>query len=355
MNDQLPWLVRMVEERHHRDTEGRPIREGRTPKDLLRPDEILFGQCPYGGSRYQNERPMNVSALRHTSAHWDDCIRGLAALQQGYARGRGTYGPDLRDIWYVSQLGSSLPWFYILSEDTAPPPWAAALAKATLGTGILAQFLIVKMLGERWHPPPITAQSLVEMAERSGTLVGPSEVCAAPDKMILRFCEVLCPTEPIALASPLGDRIDAALAFGAAYATYKVGVWLYFLARRFIYADAGLIEGLGGTAEPPDFFIVEPKDHKAVPPAARAAWLRQLGGLISPFVVGDAQLRDHALAIADAIGTHADPQHAWVELDRAFGDFASAVESSLQRATCILDRGSRDRLIANGPRLGFSS
>ena len=315
----------MVEERHHRDTEGRPIREGRTPKELLRPDEIAFAQCPYAGSRHQHERPMNVSALRQTSAHWDEIVGRLAALQQGYAKGRGTYGPDLRDIWYVSQIGSSLPWFYILKLGVEPPPWVAALAKATLGTGILAQFLIVKMLSERWQPPPITGQSLLEMAERSGTLIGPNEVCAAPDKMILRFCEVLCATTEV--VPPQLERLDEILAFGSSYAAYKVTVWLHFLARRFLYADRGLVELLMAPVEPPDFFIVEPRDHRAVRPAQRAAWLRQLAELIVPFASNDAGHRELAYAVADSLTVERCVDES---LDSAFSAATARFEASLR-------------------------
>ena len=61
-------VVRMVEEQFHRDVEGRPIREGRTPPEFLRPSDIEFKQCPYTGSRHLHANPMNVSALRQMSA-----------------------------------------------------------------------------------------------------------------------------------------------------------------------------------------------------------------------------------------------------------------------------------------------
>ena len=116
----------MVEEQFHRDTEGRPIREGRTPSELLAPGEIEYRRCPYPGTRHHHVNPMNVSALRQTAAHWDEVLDALAMLQHSYESGRGSYDPDLRDIWYVSQLGSSLPWFFILRDGVAPPPFAAA-------------------------------------------------------------------------------------------------------------------------------------------------------------------------------------------------------------------------------------
>ena len=52
-------VLRLVEERHHRDEEGRPIREGRTPPEHLRPDDIEYKQCHYAGSRHL-ANPMNV-------------------------------------------------------------------------------------------------------------------------------------------------------------------------------------------------------------------------------------------------------------------------------------------------------
>src|SRR5262249_43347410 len=44
------WVQRMVEERFHRDDEGRPLREGRTPPEFQQPGEIDYRPCPYAGS-----------------------------------------------------------------------------------------------------------------------------------------------------------------------------------------------------------------------------------------------------------------------------------------------------------------
>jgi hypothetical protein len=292
-------------------------------------------------------------------------------LQQGYARGRGGYGPDLRDIWYVSQLGSSLPWFFILRGGVPPPPYAAALAKTALGTAILSQCSIVKMLGERsaggarstpegeygsierWPPPPLTAASLMELAELSGTLVGESEVCAAPDRMIEKFCEVLVPAAPADAGARcgLGPRVEEVLAFGSSYAAFKIVVWIYFLARRFLYADAGLVAELDRPCEPPDFFLLEPRDHRAVPPASRAAWLHQLADLIVPFARGDAGFRALASRLADAMGGDTTPRATWERLDGVFGEVATLVESNFRGAPVSpLDAALLDRLIGDRPR-----
>jgi len=52
---------------------------------------------------------MNVSALKQTGARWDEVVDALAFLRAAYTEARGGYGPDVLDLWRVSQLGSALP------------------------------------------------------------------------------------------------------------------------------------------------------------------------------------------------------------------------------------------------------
>src|ERR1051325_3512922 len=153
---------------------------------------------------------MNVSALRQTSAHWDEIVEALGFLRTAYAEARGGYGPDAMDFWRVSQLGSALPWYFLLRGQPLPA-YAAALSKATLGTGILAQRMIVKMMAERWLPPPLTTPLVVALAESTGTLVGETEVCAASDKMIARFVDVLIGAGPPAVPPAMPAMKDAAV------------------------------------------------------------------------------------------------------------------------------------------------
>src|ERR1051325_1427772 len=166
---------------------------------------------------------MNVSALRQTSAHWDEIVEALGFLRAAYAEARGSYGPDVMDVWRVSQLGSALPWFFVLRGEPLPA-YAAALSKAPLGTGILAQRLMLKMFAERWTPAMLTTPELVALAESTGTLVGDTEVCSAPDRMIARFVDALVSGAPrggVAAIDALAAARDRALSFGACYAAFK--------------------------------------------------------------------------------------------------------------------------------------
>jgi hypothetical protein len=316
---------------------------------------------------------MNVSALRQTSAHWDEIVDALGWLRAAYAEARGSYGPDVMDLWRVSQLGSALPWFFVLRGEPLPA-YAAALSKATLGTGILAQRLILKMLAERWTPAVFTTPELVALAESTGTLVGETEVCSAPEKMIARFIDVLVAGGAEGLPpgiDPLAAERDRVLGFGACYCGFKLAVWVYYQARRFLYADvcaardsAAVRALLASPCEPPDFFVIEPGDMAAVPPTLRAAWLLQLAQLIAPFApdgsdrgvlacaqaMAAAMLDDTRDPVERAVATYA-------RLDAIHGELIACVESGFRgaRHSEPVDAEIRDRLVAASPRAVFAA
>lgn len=307
----------MIEARGLRDVEGRPLREGRTPPEHLRADDIEYKVCPYTGSR--SGKPMNASALRQMGAHWDEACATLAGLRAAHDRVLGVTAPGLMDIWRVSQLGSALPWWHLFREG-AVPAHVAALSKATLGQGIWAQRVLVKMLTDRWSPPALTPETILELAELSGTLVGETEVCSGGDKMLLRFFDVLVGENAAAPAS------DELLAFGAHYANFKLVMWIYFLARRFLWADAGV--PLDSAVEPSDFFIVEPANLAEVTREQRAGWFRQLADLVVPFAPrgADLALRDHAFMFAAAMGS---PLCSFAALEVLFAGVVKVVEAGL--------------------------
>jgi len=352
-------LVRMITEAFHRDDEGRPLREGRTPSELLRPGEIEYRRCPFAGSRFEHANPMNVSAFKQMGGHWDAILGALAELRHAYATRRGAYGPDVLDLWRVSQLGSALPWYFLFRDDAPPPAYAASLAKATLGMGIWAQRLVARTLVEGWEPPAWTARTILASVEETGTLVGDTEVCAGPEPMLLQFFEAFAIEAPV----PQAIVTPALLRFGAHYANLKLAVWIYFLARRFLYADVaaahGDVPGLAALrasgVEPPDFFLVEPADLAAVTPPQRGAWLRRLATLVVPFApdASDLPVRDGVLALAEVMAQGGAPAEVFARLDAHFAVIADAVERGLGGAAS-LDAAARDRIIGGAPRALFA-
>ena len=369
-------VARMIEERFHRDDEGRPIREGRTPEEFLREGDIEFRQCPYAGSRFQHPNPMNVSALRQMGAHWDEVCDTLAFLRAAHDDALGVTQPQLMDVWRVSMLGSALPWFFLFRDDKIPA-YASALAKATLGQGIWAQRVLVRTITERWTPPPLTAQTILELAEANGTLIGDTEVCSGGDKMLLKFFDVLVgpagrsESVPLHLRPPAPGRFEAprddVMRFGAHYANFKLYIWLYYLARRFLYADVAAqhgdspaLEALRDTSvEPSDFFIVEPSNLAAVIPEQRMGWFRSLADLIVPFAPAraDLPLRDYAFELAAAMGQGKGPRETFAILDALYGRVIAHVEGAFRGtgAGVEVPAAVRDRLVAASPRQLFAT
>jgi hypothetical protein len=384
-------VLRMIEEQFHRDVEGRPIREGRTPKELLQPGEIELRRCPYPGSRFQNERPMNMSALRQTSAHWDEIVDAMAFLRTAYGNARGGYRPVLMDIWRVGQIGSSLPWFYILHENTTCPSYAAALSKATLGVGIWGHRVFVDMLMRRQLIPTFTAEHMLDTAEQNLTLLSDVEVCAASDKMMLKFFAVLTDDAVRFTGSGEVSRLvavrDELLRFGSHYVAFKQWMWLYWLARRCLYRDlAGELGTLDDehalmnpTGEPYDFFVLD----ATLPVQLRGPWFRGLAGFVEPFSPdgSDVAMRDHALRLADVIG--GEPPHVealaadvaqtrgldgeasarvaraiatYVALDALHGEVLATVERGFRgEAAPVFDASMRDRTLRAPPRRMFAA
>jgi hypothetical protein len=316
-----PLLLRMLEERHHRDADDRPLCEVRTPPEHLRPGDLIHRACPYPGSRHG--RPMNVAALAQMSSHWDDVVDTLALLRTRYAAPRPEAAPELLDVWRVSQFAASLPWFFLLRRDQAIPGFAAALAKATQGVGLWAQRVLVERLAGG-PAPAITAAAIAASAEATGLLVGEVEACAGSEAMIRRFLEALLTGRPraegpaVAALAAAGDEV---VGFAAHYTNLKLVWWLLALGRRFVYADlaaavpaghplgAALVELRDGPGDPPDLFLFGPAEPAAVARPARGAWLTGLAGLVEPLAPdgSDRVLGAVARAVAGAVGAEEPP------------------------------------------------
>ncbi len=355
----IPRIVRMVTERFHRDADNRPLRESRTPSEFLNPGDIEHRKCPYSGSRQFHDKPMNVSALRQASQHWDEVTDALAVLRSAYVQARRGEAeiPDLMDLWRISQLGSALPWWFILRGEPLPG-YAAALAKATLGVGIWAQQFLMRELSGAWTEPVFTAAVIAQLAEESGTLIGAQEVCAGSDKMLIRFFEVYLETTPG--TGPLVEKRDEVLRFGAHYASFKLLMWIYFSARRYLLAEVGTpaaIALLSSGVEPPDFFILEPQPQALaqIPPAMRKVWFDKLATLVVPFADSDAGFALAAQQIAAAMGEKAAPATTFAKLDQIFLTVVRETEAGLGGDPDLITPEVTDSLIAAGTRAVFAA
>ena len=354
-------VARMVTETFHRDAEDRPLREGRTPAEYLRDGDIEYKTCPYSGARHQHAKPMNASALRQTSAHWDEILGALAALRAGYvaARPPRALGAslDVMDVWRISQLGSSLPWFYLFRGEPVPA-YAAALAKATQGVGIWAQHMLVQTLTSPWRPDPFTSATMAALAEQSGTLLGAHEVCAGSEKMLARFFDAYVESAPPPPLNPLASLAPAALTIGAHYQAFKLLVWLFYLSRRYLFHDLATPAAralLAAPCEPGDFFILESPAPASIPRPTRALWLQQLAALVVPFAPDRSDIPHSisALQFALASGQPGSPAETFARLDSIFTASVARIEAAFGGAASSITSAVIDSLIAPGTRAAF--
>ncbi len=367
------WVVRMVIDTALRDAEGRLLRENRAPASAIRPGEIEMKKCPYSGSRQTTPPlPMNMSALRTMKHHWDDIINSAALMRARYQEIRGIEKMELFDLWRVSQLGSALPWYFIFGYGELSPVYAASLAKATLGMGIWAQTVFVRMVAEQWTPPPMTTQTIFELAEGNNTLLAEREVCAAPEKMLFRFYDAFLDLPPEVKTPPMQrllDERDRAVQFGAYYANMKLALYVLFLARRFVYADllAALPESavapqlrelFDAACEPPDMIMIAVADMPTMPLMKRAGVLASLVMNIVPLTPDKSDVPLQAtmvevaasMLVADAPSEVVDeivqtqgctPEQAavagraiatWARLDHLFARVVGIVENGMRSA-----------------------
>jgi hypothetical protein len=386
------WVVRMVIDTSLRDVEGRLLRENRAPAEAIRPGEIEMKKCPYSGSRQtEPPMPMNMSALRSMKHHWDDVINSVCLVRGSYSQITGITQMGVFDLWRVSQLGSALPWYYIFAHGELAPVYAASLAKATLGMGIWAQTVYVRMLVEQWTPPPMTSETILELAEGNGTLLAEREVCAAPVKMLTRFYDALLDL-PAEVKTPhmqrLVDNGDAIARFGAYYTNMKLALYVMFLARRFVYADLlavlpdrevtpHLRELFEASCEPPDMIMIALADMPAMPLVKRAGFLASLVMNVLPMtpdksdVPLQAAMVEVAAAmlvpdapievIAEVIETQAVTSEqatiaaraiaTWARLDHLFARVVGIVENGMRSAASAdpyvapIRAEDRDRLV----------
>ncbi|MDQ3363823.1 MAG: hypothetical protein M3680_00120 [Myxococcota bacterium] len=210
-----------------RDAEGRPLSEGKAGPDRMAGVPFALRTCPYPGSRHHHARPMNLSALRQVSAHWDGVLGAVAYLRELHRQSAGTGISCIADVWRIGHMTSSIAELAFMRTwrpigDRELPATIAAMYKVTLGvtsTSLKAWSDVAVRFTS-----PASVDFLIDYAERHGQLIGPDQVCGGSETMIRELLAVVVDGG----ASGDGGRI----------ATTVVGDEAAF--RRFCNATAGL-------------------------------------------------------------------------------------------------------------------
>lgn len=218
------------------DDEGRPLAERRAPSAVKQSVEIELRTCPYPDER--RGAPMNVSALAQITRHLDAAISDIAAFRQLANDENPTWFDMLTTV--VDQLAGPAVFMLRARDPHCRIPAIRAVGhKLAAGySGVVRRLVRGRALGEQLV---VSAQTFLEIAHRSGALLGASEACAGPSRLIERVTEVFL--RPLEDVPPLDDEARLLIARGLAKQIALGVAWELFdsAIERELLLDRGLV------------------------------------------------------------------------------------------------------------------
>jgi hypothetical protein len=299
------------------DRDQRQVGEANVFPEALRltvPTE--WRACQYPGSRYQDECPMNVTALRAMIKHWKPMMAVLQHIRAAYlercpeAKEEFTLGHLER----LSALVLVLPTYLFMREPAGIKngelhPMLSSLFRVTDGLRLTAHQMLLEGLdglGRRDPSLVVSSADIFDYAERTAGFLSAHGVCSGPRHMIDEFLQVVIEGKCVAGLDCLDaegrealDELPAAFEYGWR-ALQSFCVTMSFWARLATCYQRALSLVLEAGPDPGD----------AVQPLARllARRVRELG-------------RTTALIDEESRQTHARLyRDTYAEAARALGD-----------------------------------
>jgi hypothetical protein len=189
------------------DAEGRQVGEANVfPKPLRLDVPTEWRTCPYAGTRFQSERPMNATALKSMRQHWPQMMVALARIRDAFlerfpqARSGWTVG----DLERLSTLVLTVPAYLLMRtpqrvENGDLHPVLSSMFRVTDGVRMtMHQMLFLPIFEPTLSPDaPMTSAEIYAYAERNYGFYSAHGVCAGPKAMIEAFLHVLVDGRPV--------------------------------------------------------------------------------------------------------------------------------------------------------------
>jgi hypothetical protein len=183
------------------DMEGRQVGEANVfPKALRLDTPTSWRACIYPGSRYQDDRPMNVTALKSMRQYWPQMMNAIGRIREAYLQRFPTArsGWTVGDVERLSTLVLAIPTFALMKSHAAVPngqlhPVLSNLFRVTDGVRMTThQMLFVPVAEATLSPLAATSSGeIYAYAERNYAFASTHGVCAGPKAMIEEFLSVL--------------------------------------------------------------------------------------------------------------------------------------------------------------------
>jgi hypothetical protein len=183
------------------DADRRQVGEANVFPPALRLDvPTEWRTCHFPGTRYQSERPMNVTAMRVMRAHWPQMMAAALRVRETYlqrfpeARGAWTVG----HVEYLSAAVLAVPTYQLMRqrnrvENGALHPALSSLFRVTDGVRMAMHQMMFIPFGEPSRSPhqAVTADDILDYAERNYSFHSGHGVCAGPKGMVRELIQVL--------------------------------------------------------------------------------------------------------------------------------------------------------------------
>ncbi|MFE8600713.1 hypothetical protein [Archangium violaceum] len=218
------------------DAEGRHVGEMNVFPEAMRmklPTE--WRVCPYPGSRYRDEEPMNVTALKSMTRHWKPMLRGVLAVREEFLRHHPLL-PDghwrLGDLHALSYVVLALPTLLLMRANAPVPngaldPVLSSMFRVTDGVRMMTSYLLLLLEDSLTYDAPMTAAELYRLTEQNNQFLSNRGVCAGPPHMVEEFFETLLDGKPVAGAPLPTAEWDAEIPAAREYGL--LGIQLYSL------------------------------------------------------------------------------------------------------------------------------
>jgi hypothetical protein len=249
------------------DADGRQVGEANVFPPGLRLDrDTEWRVCQYAGSRYRDDAPMNVTALKAMIKHWKPMMTALLAVRAELRTrlARAWDGWTVGDLHLLSCVVLAVPAFQLMTAGGSSPPRPlhpvlSSLFRITDGIRMTTHKMLF-LSEERTRLPeePVTASELYAFVERNGLLLSRFGVCAGPKALIDEFLATAFDGTPVQGAEGLELPADvqevlSQLPAAFDYALLGLQAWAVsrsvWLAMSLVYkALRGLFEAAAGDA-----------------------------------------------------------------------------------------------------------
>lgn len=210
------------------DTDGRQVGENNVmPRTLFLDLPTQRKVCSFAGSRYQDELPMNVTAMKHMAKRWPELLSLSEQFREALwarlpPRDRSSLRAGEVHFLAVCQLAAV---GYVMVRGVDPVPngqldgGLAAMFRLIDGVRLVTNDVLRGSPTAHGCDAPLDAFGINEWAERHAVYRGTWGVCAGPPGLIDEYLKVTLgeTSAPIqvepSVAQRLGD-IDAAIDYG---------------------------------------------------------------------------------------------------------------------------------------------